>query len=341
LQFFSLSLQGSDRQQDADLLEEALTDLERAYEASNDGLLFTVGYGPGYFERFDKPRGTSADGAGGFADPLGGVDLPSPGPLHGDEHVGSDDADVFVHLASDHASAVVATRQALFGDHRANGVKVATLQGVFEQETRRTGFVGAELLAEGDGNLLGVPSGAVSSESPTFMDFRSGFRGNQASEERVTVQSGRFAGGTVQHVETIRLLLGEWYERSTEEQVARLFSPGLDPETVGDHGDSLTDHNQVNPVPAEALAEMAERHGVVGHAQKMARFRGADGRPPILRWDANSGRGDRNRTWRTTGPPVAGTVACDTAISSRCHRRRGQYRRTPRRGGQKIEVGEH
>lgn len=286
--FLSLSYEGGNRQRDAALLEEALTDLERAYEASNDGLLFTVGYGPAYFARFDKPRAASTAGTGESGDPLDGVDLPTPGPLHADEHVSRDDADLFVHLASDHASAVMAARQALLGDHEANGVEVATLEGIFEQETRRTGFIGAGLPAENDDNLLGIPRGAVSSASPTFMDFQSGFRGNQASEERVTVQSGRFAGGTVQHVETIRLLLDEWYERSTNEQVARLFSPRLDPATVGDHGERLTDHNQVSPVPAEALAEVAETHGVVGHAQKMARFREADGRPPILRRDVNS-----------------------------------------------------
>jgi len=286
--FLSLSYDGGDRQRDAALLEEALTDLERAYEASNDGLLFTVGYGPAYFEQFDEPRGAATDSTGGATDPLDGVDLPQPGPLHADEHVGRDDADAFVHLASDHASAVMAARQSLFGDQEANGVEVTTLEGIFEQETRRTGFIGAGLPAENDENILGIPRGAVDSESPTFMGFNSGFRGNQASEERVTIQSDRFAGGTVQHVETIRLLLEEWYERSTEERVARLFSPDLDPATVGDHGERLTDHNQVTSVPAEALTEVAETHGVVGHAQKMARFREADGRPPILRRDVNS-----------------------------------------------------
>lgn len=342
--FLSLSYEGTDRQQDAGLLEEALTDLERAYEASNDGLLFTVGYGPAYFERVDGPRGASADGAGGLTDPLGGVDLPPPGPLHADEHVGSDDADVFVHLASDHASAVVAARQALFGDHQANGVEVATIQGVFEQETRRTGFVGAGLPAERDTNLLGIPRDAVSSQSPTFMDFQSGFRENQASEERVTVQSGRFAGGTVQHVETIRLLLEEWYERSTEEQVARLFSPDLDPETVGDHGDSLTDHSQVDPVSAEALAEVAASHGVVGHAQKMARFRGADGRPPVLRRDVNSDDfGEAGmvfvtlqRTFEEFRRLRLAMEGRGVAAETRVHERRGngirQYFRTRTRG---------
>lgn len=269
--FLSLSYTGADRERDGELLETALTDLERAYETSNDGLLFTLGYSPAYFERFDDP-----------------VDLPPPGPLHADEHVGTDEADVFLHLASDHASVVLAARQALFGDQHANGIEVTTIEDVFEQETRRTGFIGAGLPAANDDTLLGIPRDTVSSEAPTFMDFRSGFRRTQATEERVTLQSGRFAGGTVQHVETMRLLLEEWYDRSKPEQIARLFGPDVDPAVVGDHGELLTDHNHVPRLDLAALVEVAETHGVVGHAQKLSRFREANGRPPILRRDVNS-----------------------------------------------------
>jgi hypothetical protein len=286
--FLSLSYTGTNGQQDASLVEDALTDLERAYEGSNDGLLFTLGYSPAYFERFDRSVEDGTTGTGKSGGPLDGVDLPPPEPLHPDEHVATDDADAFLHLASDHASAVMATRQALFGDQAANGVAVTSLDGLFEQEARRTGFVGPGLPAARDENLLGIPRDEVSTAAPNFMDFRSGFRGSQAREERVTLQSGRFAGGTTQHVETIRFLLQEWYERPTAEQVARLFSPTLDPAAVGDHGEQLTDDNPVDASDSETLVALAEDHGVVGHVQKMARFRDSTGRPPILRRDVNS-----------------------------------------------------
>ena len=275
--FLSLTYTGTDRAADREHLETALTDLERAYRASNDGLLFTLGYGPAYFDRFDERE----DGT------IGGVALPDPGPLHADESVGADEADAFLHLASDHASVVLAAREALFGRASANGVEVTRVDDIFEQESRRTGFVGPGLPAARADDLVGLPDDAVSDVAPNFMDFRSGFRETQASEERVTIESGPFAGGTVQHVEVLRFYLSAWYERSTDEQVARLFGPDVDPEAVGPHGEKLTTDNRVSPVDADALQDVAERHGVVGHAQKMARFR-EDGRPPILRRDVNS-----------------------------------------------------
>ena len=271
--FLSLSYEGTDRESDRSVVSDALADLERAYEASNDGLLFTVGYSPAYFERFDESLST--------------VDLPPPGPLHDGEHVATDDADAFVHLASDHASAVIEARQALFGEGEANGTAVTTLEGLFSVDARRTGFVGPGLPAENDRNLLGIPEGAVDDDAPTFMNFRSGLRRTQASEDRVTLPEGRFAGGTTQHVELLRLLLDAWFEHSPDEQVARLFAPSLDADEVGERGERLTDHNRVEAMDENAIQDVAEARGVVGHAQKLARFRDG-GRPPILRRDVNS-----------------------------------------------------
>lgn len=290
--FLSLSYEGDDLQADRRTVEAALTDLERAYEVSGDGLLFTIGYSSSYFGRRLEDRDSTVDSADSTASksvsPPEGVDLPPPGPLHDDEHVARDDADAFLHLASDHGSVVLTARHALLGDEAANGVDVTSLGGILRQQSRRTGFIGAGLPAEFDDNLLGIPEDAVDESAPTFMNFRSGFRANQATEKRVTIQSGRFAGGTIQHVEMIRLLLGEWYERSTEEQVARLFGTGVDAATVGDNGEELTDHNGVEPVEKSALSTVAAETGVVGHAQKLAHLREGDGRPPILRRDVNS-----------------------------------------------------
>lgn len=269
--FLSISYDGDDRERDRRVLEDALTDLETAYEASNRGLVFTVGYSPAYFERFDE----SID-----------ADLPRPKRLLDSENIATDESDLFLHLASDHASVVLEVREALFGDHDANGVEITTLDGLFSLENRRSGFIGGGLPAQ-QGNLLGVPEKAVDSSAPTFMGFRAGFKQNQATEDRVTLTDGRFAGGTTMHVERLRHVLDEWFERSLDGQVERLFAGELGGETVGERGENLTDHNGVESVGSDELRRRAEEYGVVGHAEKLSRFR-EDGRPPIIRRDVNS-----------------------------------------------------
>jgi hypothetical protein len=282
--FLSLSYDGQARETDRDTVETALTDLERANAASNDGLLFTIGYSPTYFQRFD--------------DPLESVDLPPAGPLFAEENVAVDDADAFLHLASDHASAVLDAETALFGDadgnesaetETANGVEVTPLDGVFSVAERRTGFFGPGLPAERDeGQILqGVPSSALDEEDPSFMGFWSRFQGSQATEDRVTIQDGRFAGGTTQHVSALILILDNWVNHSLEEKIARLFAPTADTEEIGPHGERLTTDNTVDAVDEERLRESADDHGVVGHAQKLSRFR-EEGRPPILRRDVST-----------------------------------------------------
>jgi hypothetical protein len=267
-------------------------------------LLFTIGYSPTYFQRFD--------------DPLDGVDLPPAGPLLPEENVATDDADAFLHLASDHASAVLDAETALFGDTdergsdatagdasprtdqntttpedvgttTANGVEVTQLDGVFSVAERRTGFFGPGLPAERDeGQILqGVPGSALDEKDPSFMGFWSRFQGSQATEDRVTIQEGRFAGGTTQHVSALVLILDNWVKHSLEEKIARLFAPTADTEAIGPRGERLTTDNTVSAVDEERLHEVADEHEVVGHAQKLSRFR-EEGRPPILRRDVNT-----------------------------------------------------
>ena len=271
--FLWLSYVGADRSADRDRMAGALTDLERAYRAGSDGLLFTVGYSPAYFARYDEP--------------LEGVDLPPAGPLHDGEHVATDDADVLVHLASDHLGAVQEAARVLLDGGEANGTAVRSLSDVVTIVRRREGFVGGGLPAENDANLQGLPEGSVHEDAPTFMNFRSGLRRTQAPEDRVTIEEGRFAGGTTQHVELLRLQLQEWFDHPPAQQIAHLFAPDLDVEDVGEYGERLADHNGVEPVDERGLREVVAEHGVVGHAQKLARFR-EDGRPPILRRDVTS-----------------------------------------------------
>ena len=283
--FLHVSYDGNDREGDRELLETALTDLERAYETSPDGLLFTVGYSPAYFGRFGES--------------LDGVDLPAPEPLHEDEDPDIMQPDLYVHLASDRASAPMAAREALFGDTGANGTSVQRIDDVFSVASRRTGFVGPGLPKENEPNTFGIPTGKLDGDAPTLMNFRSGFRQTQATEERVTIQDGPFAGGTTQHVERVILYLHSWFGNSPDEQVARLFAPDLDTDDVGEIGELLTDNNQVGSVDFDRLKQSAENDGVVGHAQKMSRFREENGRPPILRRDVNFTDGEGGMSFVT------------------------------------------
>jgi hypothetical protein len=271
--FLSVEYTNDDPDADRAVFEAAFTDLERAYEASHRGLLVTVGYSPAYFDRFDVP--------------LESVDLPVPEPIVPGENVATDDADLFVHLASDRPGAVLGAEEALFETGEANGLSVTPLDGLFTVQERRTGFVGAGLPQKHNDRLRGIPEDVLHEEAPFFMNFRSGFRGSQASQERVTLQNGRFAGGTTQHVSTIALRLGNWFERPFEEQVERLFSPEVDGDEVGHAGLEIGASSPVENATVADLRETAAKQGVVGHAGKMAPLR-EDGTPPILRRDVNS-----------------------------------------------------
>jgi hypothetical protein len=119
------------------------------------------------------------------------------------------------------------------------------------------------------------------------MAFWSRFTGSQATEDRVTIEEGRFAGGTTQHVSALTLILDNWVTHSLEEKIARLFAPTADTEEIGPRGERLTTDNTVDTIDEQQLHESADEHGVVGHAQKLSRFR-ESGRPPILRRDVNT-----------------------------------------------------
>lgn len=274
--FLSLEYAGDDPVADRDALERTLLDLERAYESSSRGLLFTVGYSPMYFDAFDSP--------------LEAVDLPPPEPIVPGENVALDEADLFVHLASDRPEAVLGAEEAMFGADEANGIEVAPVPDTLATLARRTGFVGPGMPAERDDHVHGVPDDAVEADAPFYSGFPSGFRGTQATEDRVTITDGRFAGGTTEHVSILRLLMSGWFAEALEERVGKLFSPDLDAGAVGEAGANLTDHSDVPGRSLSDLRKSAREHGVVGHAEKLARFR-EDGRPPILRRDVNSDDG--------------------------------------------------
>ncbi|MCF2166315.1 MULTISPECIES: DUF7405 family protein [Halobacterium] len=253
----------------------ALTALERAYEWSNEGLLFTIGYSPAYFDALD-------------ATPTG-VDLPRPRALSELESPTLDEPDAILHLASDRADAVLEAEAALRGDRdAANDEPIdATLTSVFDVVDRRTGFVGAGLPADNQ-DTGGVPDDTpVSEDAPLYMGFKSDFEGSQATEDRVTIDDGPFAGGTTQHVSHITLNLQQWYgQDDREDREAKMFCPAhAADDRIEGTGENLGAAPGLDGSPAPA--ESAREDGMVGHGQKLQAVR-EDGRPIILRRDFDS-----------------------------------------------------
>ena len=262
--------------------EQALRELERAYEWSNEGLVFTIGYTPAYFGRFDAPPT--------------GIDLPDPEPLAPRESPALDEFDALVHLASDSPAVVLEAEEGLFGEReQLNGRESeADLTGIFErvEENRRTGFVGDGLVAE-QMDLDAVPDG-IPEDAPFFMGFRSGFLESQASESFVTIADGPFAGGTTQHLSSMDTNLTQWFEQENQfQRVSKLFSPEhAERDLVGDIGEKLGQSNALASEWIEDIEAVARERGVVGHAQKTARAR-KEGQPLLLRRDFNTVDGDQ------------------------------------------------
>jgi len=196
-------------------LEAAFRTLEKAYKRGNEGLAFTMAYGPAYFDRFD------AD--------LAGIDLPEPTSLTPFDDPELDEYDALLQVASDYGHVTLSVEEALKGElEELNGIDVeGTFDGIFEVRDRRTGFIGRGLPADNQSGVHGIPDGdPVPDDAPMFMGFKSGFRQNQASEDRVTIDEGPFAGGTTIHLSKIQLHLHQWYNQDSRGQrVSKMFSP--------------------------------------------------------------------------------------------------------------------
>lgn len=313
---------------DRETVETALQTLDRTYQRgtgdtpnaiSNDGLLYTIGYSPAYFDRFDGQL-------------PGSVDLPTPERVLselGEDPTMADDFDALLHLGSDRAQIVLAVEEALFGGlDQLNGVTVETdLSGTFERVDRRTGFIGR-----------GLPNEKLNEESiperaPTSMGFKSAFTDTQPGEDKVSIPTGPFAEGTTQHVSRLELDLGSWYEQGHGDRVKRMFSPEHSATQVGEVGEALGNESGITEGIVDRTSEAADSKGLVGHAQKTARARDDDFEPIILR------RGDFN------APAEPGAVlnfgALQAGISDFIETRRAMTRvRLEKRGGDAPDISD-
>ena len=273
--FLGLTLKQQPSLTDQERLEAALLRLEEAYGYTPSGLVFAIGYSPSYFA-----SATAIDPPIPQTLPLTELDAPS-----------YDSVDAIVHLASDSATVVLEAEQSLFGQESPNGLDPIAIDDFFAPKERRTGFVGPGLPATYAENTS--VSEAIPEDAPFLMGFRSGFRESQASEDRVTIQSGPFTGGTTLHIESSTFNLRQWYEQDTHTQrVAKLFSPDHADNGIGTIGETLG-ANPGTSQTAEKTHEHARTRGIIGHAQKAARGRDADGSPVLLRRDVNTLDGEQ------------------------------------------------
>jgi hypothetical protein len=247
-------------------VEEAMRTLESAFEWRPDGLFHTLGWGTGYLGRVGALSETPTD---------------HPTVLSRTDEPELLRPDAVLVLESDVPSQLVATERAMFGDRDSlGGVEVdARLGDVLSVASRRTGFLG-EGLAYEHRNVEGIPTDALTPESPAFMGFFSDRNATQASEDRVTIGDGRLEGGTTLHLSHLTLSLRKWYEGLDDAgRVARMFSPEFSPEDVPEF---------VTDVPfSDKVREHAREHDVVGHHEKVAQVR-RDGEPLVLRRDFNT-----------------------------------------------------
>ncbi|MGA2926030.1 MAG: Tat pathway signal protein [Solirubrobacteraceae bacterium] len=250
----------------ARLLEAAMRTLERSYRWGPGGLLFTVGWGPSYFER-----------ALGIESPI-----PKARGLSDFELPSIDDYDVCLHLACDDEPRLASVEAALLhGQQFAGADGQLAISSALRWRETRTGFVGAGLPAAHQ-DVGGIPPGRpVPLSAPLFMGFKSGLRRNQASEDHVTIRDGLLAGGTTMQVSYMRLRLDSWYQQlSDRERVARMYAPEVTPAQVN----KFTTDAESDP---NLLDQAINRYGVIGHSQTSARAR-RNGKPLIIRRDFNT-----------------------------------------------------
>jgi len=264
LLFFDI--EGNPSPAHARVLEAALRTLERTYQWGPSGLLFTVAWGPEYFERSLRVRSP----------------IPHATGLSDFESPAIDKYDLCIHLASDDERRLAAIEAALLNTSPLRGADgPLDISSALRWHETRTGFTGAGLPAQRQ-DVGGIPPGnPVQKSAPLFMGFKSSLSRNQASEDDVTIQRGPFAGGTTMQVSYMRLSLDTWYQNLNDrERVARMYAPQVTPEQAA----HFTTDASGNP---NLLNQAINHYGVIGHAQTSARAR-RNNKPLILRRDFNT-----------------------------------------------------
>jgi hypothetical protein len=249
----------------ARVLESALRELEAAFQWGPSGLLFTVAWGPAYFDLIGEPTPIPA------AKALSDFELPAIDRYH-----------LCLHLACDSDEVLRGVESALVHGAPLTGVhRDLSLASILRWRETRTGFTAPGLPAANQ-HVGGIPPGnPVSATTPLFMGFKSNLKRNQATEDDVAISDGPHTDGTTMHVSYMRLRLDSWYQDLGERgRVARMYAPQISPkQAAGFTTDAASD--------PQLLDQAIRRYSVIGHAQTSARAR-RNGRPIILRRDFNT-----------------------------------------------------
>lgn len=242
----------------ARILEAGLRALEDRYAWGPHGLLFTAGWGHAYFAELLRAAAPIPP-----ARALSDVEQPSFDRYH-----------LCLHLACDDEARLADVQRQLLG-----GAQAITSALVWRET--RTGFNGVGLAAAHQ-NVTGIPADhPVPAGAPLYMGFASNLKGNQATEDAVSIASGPFAEGTTMAVSYMTLSLDSWYgQLSQEERVQRMYSP----QTTVAQQRRFTTEAEGNPAK---LNQAISHYGVIGHAQSSARAR-RNNRAIILRRDFDS-----------------------------------------------------
>ncbi len=291
-------------------VEGALREIERHFEWNSEGVLFTIGYSPNYFDRFeaDLPKGLSPSGK--VVKPAllrPGQLIDTPGVTLDHETPTPDEAEVCLHLASNNVQNIMAVEGLLWGDpidmdvsfeHTFSGILETAGSGggrPTEFPHRRVGFSGNENITENLEENTDFDSGRVPDDAELMMGFNDLYRNSIPREDNATMLEdqqlvephppGQFAQGTIQHVSKLDIDLTRFYDdHDTTGRRERMFSPDHDAENTGTVGENLGESSAPGDTPmrdldgesvdkAEQVTDDYESEGVVGHAQKLARAR--------------------------------------------------------------------
>lgn len=254
-------------------VDRALREIERYFEWHSEGVLFTVGYAPTYFDRFDEslPEGLNPDGdivKPGLLRPQGLID--APGVTLDREDPAADEAEVCLHLASNNAQNILAVEALLWGgEYEVDGETVsfeATVEGVLETAGegdgrpksypyRRVGFSGNENVSENLEADTDFDPDRIPDDAELMMGFNDLYRNSIPREDNATILEdqqlvsphppGVFAQGTIQHVSKLDIDLARFYDENDDTQSRRelMFSPDHDADNTGTVGENLGNSN--------------------------------------------------------------------------------------------------